>query len=190
MKYCSECGAPVSLRVPRGDHLPRHVCGQCQTVHYQNPKIIAGSIPVWDERILLCRRAIEPRYGLWTLPAGFMENGETTVEAAAREAREEANAELENLALYGVFNLPHISQVYMMFRAELKNGSASAGSESLDVALFREDEIPWDELAFPVVRETLELFLAERRDGRFGVHMGDVLRTPERKIVVRRHQAG
>ncbi len=176
MKYCSECGAPVVQRVPPGDHLPRHVCGRCHTIHYQNPKIVAGCVPVWGDRILLCRRAIEPRRGLWTLPAGFMENGETAAEAAAREAREEANARVEDLALYGVFSLPHINQVYLMFRGVLRDGRASAGEETLEVGLFREGEIPWRELAFPVVRETLARYLAEWRGDGFTVQVADIRR--------------
>ncbi|MGB2971554.1 MAG: NUDIX hydrolase, partial [Candidatus Competibacter sp.] len=112
MKFCSQCGASVTLRVPVGDNLPRYVCDACDTIHYLNPKVVAGCILEWQDRVLLCRRAIEPRYGLWTLPAGFMENGESTLAAAAREALEEAHAEGENLRLYGVYSLLHVSQVY------------------------------------------------------------------------------
>jgi ADP-ribose pyrophosphatase YjhB (NUDIX family) len=188
VNYCSQCGGPVSLRVPDGDNLPRYVCDRCGTVHYQNPKIVAGCVPEWDGRILLCRRAIEPRYGLWTLPAGFMENGETTVEAAAREAKEEANAQVDDLVLYGVFNLPHVNQVYLMFRGRLRDGRASAGAESLDVGLFDERDIPWAELAFPVVHETLQVFFAERRGGEYGVHMGDVVHGPDDQVRIQRHR--
>ncbi len=177
----------MTLRTPPGDNLPRHVCDRCGTVHYQNPKIVAGCIPEWEGRILLCRRAIEPRYGLWTLPAGFMENSETTAIAAAREAREEANAQLDDLRLYGLFNLPHISQVYIMFRGRLRGGEAHAGEESLEVQLFAEDEIPWQEIAFPVVSETLELYFQDRRAGSFPVHMGDIVRGADRRIEVRRY---
>jgi ADP-ribose pyrophosphatase YjhB (NUDIX family) len=187
VNFCSHCGAPVTVRVPPGDNLPRHVCTRCGTIHYVNPKIVAGVIPEWGDTILLCRRAIEPRYGLWTLPAGFMENQETTAQAAAREAREEANAEVHELALYGLFNLPHISQVYVMFRGRLRNGIASAGEESLEVQLFGESEIPWADLAFPVVRETLELYFEDRRSGRFPVRMGDIIRGPDRQVTVRRY---
>lgn len=187
MNYCSECGATVVRRVPEGDHLLREVCSACGMIHYRNPKIVAGCVAEWDGRILLCRRAIEPRLGLWTLPAGFMENNETTTEAAAREAREEANAELSGLRLYGLFNLPHISQVYIMFRGELVGGRASAGAESLDVELFHEAEIPWHELAFPVVAETLELYFADRRDGHFSTHTGDIVRGAGNSIEIRRY---
>ena len=176
MKFCSQCGAPVILRIPTGDHLPRHVCPSCDTVHYQNPKIVAGCIPEWEGRILLCRRAIEPRYGLWTLPAGFMENSESAVTAAAREALEEANAVVENLSLYGLYSLLHVSQVYLMFRGQLKDGQASVGEESLEVGLFAEEEIPWEQIAFTVVHETLRQYFTERRTGAFQLHVGDIIR--------------
>jgi len=156
MNFCSHCGQPVTLRIPVGDTLPRHVCDACGTIHYQNPKIVTGCIPEWEDRLLLCRRAIEPRRGLWTLPAGFMENGETTAEGAARETLEEALARVEIDRLYALFNIPHINQVYLMFRARLLDLEFAPGPESLEVALFREDEIPWQELAFPVVQETLD----------------------------------
>ena len=124
MNYCSHCGAAVALKIPENDNRPRFVCDSCDTIHYQNPKIVAGALPVWGEQVLLCRRAINPRYGLWTLPAGFMENGETTEQAAARETWEEATATLGNMQLYTVVSLPYISQVYMMYRAELPAADA------------------------------------------------------------------
>lgn len=187
MNYCCQCGETVNLRVPEGDHLARFVCDACGVVHYQNPKIVAGCILEWADKILLCRRAIEPRKGLWTLPAGFMENGETTQQAAARETWEEARAQADDLTLYGVFNLPHISQVYIMFRGRLHEGAASAGPESLEVALFSEHEIPWSQLAFPVVKESLELYLADRRHSQFPVRIGDIIRHPDQRIEIRRH---
>ena len=141
MKFCSQCGATVSHKIPEGDNLPRYICDHCDTIHYQNPRIIAGCIAEWEDRILLCKRAIEPRYGLWTLPAGFMENRETTAEGAAREAMEEANARLLHLSLFSVFSIPHISQVYMIYRGELEQGLASPGHESLEVDLFQEQDI-------------------------------------------------
>ena len=110
MKYCSQCGASVELKIPEGDTLPRYICGNCATIHYSNPKIVAGCIAEWDERILLCKRAIEPRYGLWTLPAGFMENNETVAQAAMRETLEEANARVDTIEMYALYNIPHISQ--------------------------------------------------------------------------------
>lgn len=178
MNYCSRCGGKVALRVPAGDNRPRYVCPVCNTIHYSNPKIIAGCIPAWGDQVLLCRRAIEPRAGLWTLPAGFMESGETTPVAALRETLEEAHARVEIEALYSVFNLPHIDQVYMLFRARLCDLDFAPGAESLEVALFGEAEIPWDRLAFPVVRETLRMYFRDRAQGVFPLHVGDIERLP------------
>ena len=168
MKYCAECGAPVELRLPQDDNRERHVCTVCATIHYQNPKLIVGAIPEWkDGRILLCRRAIEPRHGLWTLPAGFMENGETTAQAASRETLEEANARIAIQDLYAIYNLPYIDQVQLLYRATLLDLDFSPGVESLEVQLFTEDEIPWDTLAFRPVRYTLEHYFADRKRGEF-----------------------
>ena len=153
--------------IPQGEDRERHVCSQCGTIHYQNPKVIAGCLPVWGQQVLLCRRAIEPRLGFWTLPAGFMELGETLEEAARREAYEEANAELRLDDLYTVFSLPHLSQVYAFFRGDLLNLNFSAGSESLEVGLFHESEIPWDDLAFETVRQSLNFFFEDRKRGHF-----------------------
>jgi ADP-ribose pyrophosphatase YjhB (NUDIX family) len=178
MIYCSTCGARVIEKVPVGDDRSRFVCEACHTVHYQNPKIVAGCIPEWNGRLLLCRRAIEPRHGLWTMPAGFMENGETTEQAAARETWEEARARVENMVLYGVFSIPHISQVYMMFRAGLQSEKFAPGPESLEVRLFEEHEIPWDELAFPVVRLSLEKYYSDVRKADFPVHVESINRHP------------
>ena len=176
MNFCSNCGAAVTLRVPPGDNLPRHVCGACHTIHYQNPKIVAGCIPEWSDRILLCRRAIEPRYGLWTLPAGFMEKGETIEQAACRETWEEARAEVEITGLYTVFSIPHISQVYLMFRATMPAARFDNGPESLEVALFREEQIPWGEIAFAVMRETLKQYYADRARASYALHVGSISR--------------
>ena len=182
MKFCSECGAPVQLSLPQDDHRERHVCTVCGTIHYQNPKLIAGAIPEWtDGRILLCRRAIEPRSGFWTLPAGFMENGETTSQAAARETLEEANARIEVLGLYAMYNLPYINQVQLLFRAKLLDLDFSPGVESLEVALFGENEIPWDTLAFRPILYTLENFFSDRRRDNFIFRNTD-LTPPPRQI--------
>ena len=175
MNFCSECGSTVMLRVPDGDHLPRHVCPDCGTIHYQNPKMVVGCIPEWEDKVLLCRRAIEPKHGYWTLPAGFMENGETTSEAAARETLEEANAQVEIGELFSMYNLPYISQVHLLFRARLLNLDFSPGVESLEVQLFSEEEIPWDTLAFRPVRFTLQHYFADRKSGDFRFRMGDLL---------------
>ncbi len=191
MRFCSDCGAGVSLRIPQGDTLPRYVCDACGTVHYQNPKIVAGCIARWEGKVLLCRRAIEPRRGLWTLSAGFMENGETTQQAAARETWEEARARLSNMALYSLINLPHISQVYLMFRGEVENGVCSAGEESLEVGWFEEASIPWGELAFPVIRQALELYFEDHRRGEFPVRVGDIIRHPDDdRLEIRNYRAG
>ena len=157
----------MSQRIPEGDNLPRYVCDQCQTIHYQNPNIVAGSIPASGNRILLCRRAIEPRYGLWTLPAGYMENNETVEQAALRESLEEANANVELEQLYAVFSLPHANQVYMMYRARLLDEDFSAGTESLEVRLFDEQEIPWDKLAFSTIYYTLKYYFEDRARGEY-----------------------
>ena len=174
MKFCSICGSGVVLRVPEGDNLPRYICDHCDTIHYQNPKIVTGCIPEWEDKILLCQRAIEPRIGLWTLPAGFMENRETTLQAAQRETQEEANAEVEIKELYALFNIPHISQVYLIFRAELLNLKFGPGAESLDVKLFREQDIPWDQLAFPVISETLKRYFNDRAQQQYQLQVGDI----------------
>lgn len=174
MNFCSACGAHVEHRVPPGDNLPRHICTNCGIIHYENPKMVVGCIPEWENRILLCRRAIEPRHGFWTVPAGFMENGETTAEGAARETLEEANARVEILGLYALFNIPHINQVYMLFRARLLDLNFSAGEETLETGLFDEDQIPWDQLAFITVRRTLRHYFDDRRAGAFHFHVGTI----------------
>jgi ADP-ribose pyrophosphatase YjhB (NUDIX family) len=184
VKFCNQCGSTVTLRIPPGDSLPRYVCNACEYIHYQNPKIVTGCIPEWEGKILLCRRAIEPRYGLWTLPAGFMENGESTVQAAAREALEEANAVVDNLVLYAMYSLTHISQVYLMFRGLLRHGKASAGAESLEVRLFSEAEIPWEDIAFPVITETLKRYFEEYRTRKFNLHIGDISRAPDGRVLI------
>ena len=175
MNYCSSCGSAVARRVPSGDNRERFVCDACGTIHYQNPKIVTGCLPIYGDQVLLCQRAIQPRQGLWTLPAGFLENGETSTEGAARETKEEACANVAIEGLYTVFNLPHISQVYMFFRASLLDLDFAPGFESTDVRLFREDEIPWQHLAFPVVRDTLEHYFRDRASGVYPVRVGDIL---------------
>ena len=179
IRFCNSCGAAVTHRIPEGDSLERAVCDACGIVHYQNPKLVVGCLPVYGDRILICKRAIEPRYGLWTLPAGFMENNESAPEGAAREAMEEANARVEIEDLYTVYSIPYISQVYMMFRARLVDPNVFPGPESLEVKLVTEDEIPWDQLAFRMVKLTLEHFLEDRRRGVFTPRFGDI-RPPAR----------
>ncbi|MGI9250938.1 MAG: NUDIX hydrolase [Pseudohongiellaceae bacterium] len=176
MKYCHHCAEPLELRIPMGDDRARHCCAACDSVFYQNPKNVVGTVPVYEQQILLCRRAINPRLGKWTLPAGFMENGESSLEGAVRETMEEAGAEvhIKEDSLYTLFNLPDISQMYLFFRAELKDLNFSPGLESAEVALFTEADIPWDEIAFPVVRYTLEYYFKDRKQQRFPVRMFDI----------------
>ena len=163
MKYCSNCGTPVDFRIPEGDTLPRYICNHCQTIHYQNPKVIVGALVEHENRILLCKRAIEPRYNTWTLPAGFMENGEDTITGAIRETWEEACAHIRIESLYRLIDVPHISQVHLIYRAQLLTPDFSPGAESLEVALFSESEIPWDNLAFRTNSVTLRDYFADRR---------------------------
>jgi len=170
IKFCCRCAAPVSLRVPPGDTLPRHVCDACGAIHYRNPRLVVGTLPVWQDRVLLCRRAIEPRHGYWTLPAGFMENGESLAAAAERETREEACARIAIEAPYTMISVPHISQVHVIYRARLLDLDFSPGSETLEVALFDEASIPWTMIAFTTVAMTLRHFFADRTRGVFGLH--------------------
>ena len=174
MKFCSSCGAPLTLKVPPGDTLPRHVCDACHTIHYQNPRMVVGCIVEWEDRVLLCRRGIEPRHGLWTVPAGYMENGETTFQGAIRETLEEANARVEIGPLYALYNIPHINQVYILFRARLLDLDVSPGAETLEVRLFTENEIPWDGIAFASVRNTLTHYYQDRRNGTYLFHVGTI----------------
>ena len=169
MKFCSNCGKAVEQRIPEGDDRPRYVCAHCSTIHYQNPKIVVGCVAVHGDRVLLCRRAIEPRHGFWTLPAGFMERGESTQQGALRETWEEARARVENESFYRMFDLPHINQVYMFYRGDLVNGEYGVGPESLESTLFTEAEIPWHDIAFPVMVETLREFFEDRKNGHFPV---------------------
>lgn len=178
MNYCSHCGAPVTHTIPSGDNRHRYVCSACGTIHYQNPRMVVGCLPEWGDQVLLCRRAIEPRRGLWTLPAGFMENGESTVEGAARETLEEAGARVEVLDLYSMFSLPDIDQVYLLFRARLLDLDFAAGEESLEVRLFGEADIPWDELAFRTVESTLRLYFEDVRQGAFKLRIGNIHHRP------------
>ncbi len=167
MNFCSNCGAELDFRVPPGDDRARFVCDRCHTVHYQNPRVVVGCIPESDGKVLLCRRSIEPRYGLWTIPAGYLENGETVLEAARREAEEEAYAKVEIIALYSVVDLPQFHQVYLIFRSRLLDHNYTAGAESLEVRLFSEGEIPWESLAFTSIRKTLHLYFRDRPSGVF-----------------------
>jgi len=174
MNFCSDCGKPVSKKIPSGDNLPRFVCDSCQAIHYHNPKIVAGCIPEWESAILLCRRAIEPKSGLWTFPAGFMEIGEGAEEAARRETSEEAQAQVEITRLHSVISLPHIGQVYLTFIGRLLGKQFGAGLESLEVQLFERAMIPWDEIAFPVVKDALRRYFEDLSRGELRLHVADL----------------
>ena len=176
MNFCSDCGESVIKKIPEGDNRERHVCPGCETIHYQNPKVIAGVLPVYGEKILLCKRAIEPRHGYWTLPAGFLENGESSMDGALRECIEEANARVINPELYALFDIPQINQVYVFYRANLAAPDFGPSLESSEIALFDEADIPWAELAFPVVELALDHYLRDRKSGQFAVQHEQISR--------------
>ncbi len=169
-RFCSACGTPVTRRVPEGDLRERDCCDACGAIHYVNPRPVVGTIPIWGEQVLLCRRAIEPRHGYWTLPAGFMEVGESTLEGALRETQEEAGAHIEMGPLFSVFDVPHVEQVHLFFRARLLDLNFAPGPESLEVQLFTEHTIPWNDLAFKTVTTALQLYFADRARATFGTH--------------------
>jgi ADP-ribose pyrophosphatase YjhB (NUDIX family) len=169
MEFCSNCGSRVIQQIPDGDNRLRFVCNNCNTVHYQNPLVIVGILPEYNQQILLCKRAIEPQKGRWTLPAGFLENDESTLEGALRECAEEANAKVINPELYALYDIPYINQVYVFYRAHLANKEFGPSPESTEVALFKEEDIPWDQLAFPVVTAVLKRFLSDRKKDNFKV---------------------
>lgn len=170
IKYCTHCGANVSFEIPAGDALPRHVCKNCGHIHYENPRLVVGCVATWEGRILLCKRAIEPQRGFWTLPAGFMENGETTAEAACRETHEEAGAHIIIDAPFAMVSIAHINQVHLFYRGHLASADYFAGEESLEVALLHPKDIPWSEIAFRSVTHCLERYLADSAKGTFSFH--------------------
>jgi len=181
MKFCSNCASPVTLTVPPADNRPRYVCTSCSAIHYQNPRIVTGTVCTWGDRILLCKRAIEPRYGYWTLPAGFMEIGETVGDGAIRETAEEAGAKIELEGLYSMIDVIHAEQVHVFYRARMVSPELDPGPESLEARLFDEKDIPWDELAFKTVIRTLRWFVADRREGSFDIHTDSILYQPREK---------
>lgn len=174
IKFCTQCASPVSLRVPAGDSLPRHVCDRCGHIHYENPRLVVGCVANWEDRILLCRRAIEPRLGYWTLPAGFMENGETTAEAAARETLEEACATVVVGKPFAMVNVAHINQVHLFYRGHLATPDFAPGEESLETRLMAEADIPWEDIAFRSVALCLRRYFDDRTKGYFGFHTADL----------------
>jgi ADP-ribose pyrophosphatase YjhB (NUDIX family) len=174
VKFCSNCAAPVARRIPPGDGLPRWVCDRCGVIHYQNPLMVVGAIPEHEGKLLLCRRAIEPRYGYWTLPAGFMENGETVAQAAQRETLEEAGARIALGEAFSMISVPYVNQVHVFFRARLLDLDLAPGEETLEARLFEEAALPWKDIAFRTVGLTLRHWLADRAAGRFGFHAEDI----------------
>ena len=173
-KFCTVCGSPTEFKIPDGDNKERAVCTVCGHIHYQNPKVVSGCILEWKDKILLCKRATEPRSGFWTLPAGFLENNETVAEGALRETREEANAVSSKIELFFMCDLRHISQIYMMYKGKLSNGEYSAGPESEEVKLFAETEIPWNDIAFTVIEKTLRLYFQDKKKGNFSIHFDTI----------------
>lgn len=172
IKFCTQCGQPTQLEIPEMDDRLRAVCQSCKFIHYENPKVVVGTLTFYKDKVLLCQRAIEPQKGLWTLPAGYMENGETTLDGAKRETLEEAGAPVKNATIYRVFDIPYIDQVYIFYLAESIEGEFLAGIESLDAGFFKEDEVPWGSLAFPVMRDVLKEFFEDRKTGRYPVRVG------------------
>ncbi|MEO1575697.1 MAG: NUDIX hydrolase [Pseudomonadota bacterium] len=178
MNYCSHCGHPVDMKVPEGDNRERAVCPSCGTIHYENPRMVLGCIPVWKDQILLCKRAIEPRYGYWTVPAGFMENGESLAQAAWRETQEEAMADVEIGELHAVVDVVHARQVHIFYHATMRDTQFGPGIESLDVKLFDEQDIPWEDIAFPSTTFALRTFFEDRAKGTSRVHRIELARRP------------
>jgi ADP-ribose pyrophosphatase YjhB (NUDIX family) len=174
IKHCRACGGEVRYQTPADDNRDRATCSVCSTIHYENPLNVVGTLPVWHDKVLLCRRNIQPRYGLWTLPAGFMELGETTEEGAIRETVEEAGARIELEGLFTLINVVRVGQVHLFYRARLLDTDFAPGPETIEAELFGEDDVPWDEIAFRTTRKTLELYFADRRAGSFSIHLADV----------------
>jgi ADP-ribose pyrophosphatase YjhB (NUDIX family) len=187
MNFCSDCGHKVTLLIPEGDSKPRHTCESCDTVHYSNPNIVAGAIVEQDGKILLCKRAIEPRLGYWTLPAGFMENDESVEEAAIRETWEEAHAKIKLTEYFSQMSIPQANQVHVFYRAQFEEISFSSGPESLEVELFAIEDIPWKELSFHTVKRTLELYVLDHAEDAFGFYSEVIRRDEDKSINVESH---
>lgn len=183
MKFCNQCGERVSLAIPPEDDRQRYVCEACAHIHYENPRIVVCTLPCFEDKVLLCKRAIEPRYGLWTLPGGFLENGETTLEGALRETDEEAGARVAIQGLYTLYNLPHIDQVHLFFLATLLDLDFKSGRESLETLLFTQNEVPWDQIAFPAVGDTLRHYFRDRETRHFPLRVSDVILEAGRRVI-------
>ncbi|MGD9212529.1 MAG: NUDIX hydrolase [Desulfobacteraceae bacterium] len=176
VKFCSNCGEKVKERIPEGDDRPRKMCDACGMVYYENPKMVVGCIAEWEDKILMCRRAIAPQIGKWTLPAGYLESAETVAAGAMRETEEEARAKVEIIEPFALYNLAFVDQIYFMFRARLLNLDFGPGPESLEVVLMDEAEIPWDNIAFEVIHKVLQRYFQDRSKGEFNFFMGDIRR--------------
>jgi ADP-ribose pyrophosphatase YjhB (NUDIX family) len=177
MNFCSQCGSgALRFEIPSGDHLPRYICSVCDRIHYQNPKVIVGCVPVWEDRVLIARRGIEPRLGLWNLPAGFLECDETVETGAAREVYEETGAKVKMRRLHTVFNLPHEQQVYLLFLADLIEPVWKLTPESTEIALFSESEVPWEHMAFSSSSFAIERYFSDLKTGNESVHLGSYIR--------------
>ncbi|WP_310461076.1 NUDIX hydrolase [Sphaerotilus sp.] len=174
IKHCRECGSQVVYQIPADDNRERATCTACATIHYENPLNVVGTVPIWEDQVLLCRRNIEPRHGFWTLPAGFMELGETLAEGAVRETVEEAGAHIELEGLFSVLNVVKVGQVHVFYRAALLDTVFDPGPETIEARLFRQQDIPWHDLAFRTVRVTLERYFEDRARGQFGLHFADI----------------
>jgi ADP-ribose pyrophosphatase YjhB (NUDIX family) len=172
IQHCALCGAATQYRVPGDDNRERAVCSGCGEIHYENPINVVGTVPVWGDQVLLCRRNIEPRYGMWTLPAGFLELGETVSAGALRETEEEAGAHIELQELFTVLDVVRAGQLHLFWRARMLDTHLAPGPETIEARLFREDEVPWEQIAFRTVRQTLEHFFADRKAGHFVLHTG------------------
>jgi ADP-ribose/FAD diphosphatase len=189
MKFCNLCAAPVERRIPPGEDRERYVCSKCGAIHYENPRMVVGCIIEEQGEILLCKRAIEPRHGFWTLPAGFLELEESTIQGAVRETYEEAAARVAVTAPYAHFDIPHIGQAYIFYRARMLSPEFAPGTESLDVKLVPISEIPWDVLAFPAVRVALELYVEDARRGRYRMHHAIIAREGAGGYALKEHLA-
>ena len=174
IQHCRVCGAATAYRIPADDNRERAICTACGEIHYENPINVVGTVPVWGDQVLLCRRSIEPRYGMWTLPAGFLELGESASQGALRETEEESGAHVELQGLFTVLDVVRVGQIHLFWRARMLDTHLAPGPETIEARLFREHEVPWEQIAFRTVRRTLELFFADRQGGSFGFHEGQI----------------
>jgi ADP-ribose pyrophosphatase YjhB (NUDIX family) len=175
MKFCSNCAYPISFNLVEGEHIPRFHCTSCGVIHYVNPKIIVGCLPIWEDKVMLCKRGIEPQYGLWNIPGGFMENEETTEEGAVREMFEETKGAVNVIGLHTVFNVVPVNQVHLHFLVEMKDLNFSLTPESIDIQLFKEEDIPWQDIAFASTKFALRKYFEDRKNNTRNTHTGSLL---------------